>query len=135
MTIWPYVTGGGEVGWRFRVQTQVGGDNTPLTLNSNGNVVIQNNLNVGSSTINGDTFITSSRLVLRGTEPTLYLRDTDNRSGMIHMNSNIMYFLNANGNDSETWAQQNFQGWSLQINMNNNDAILGQGANLIIKVA
>jgi hypothetical protein len=125
LTIWPYVIGGGEVGWRFRVQTQVGGDNTPLTLNSNGNVVIQSNLNVGSLTVNSDTFISSSRLVLRGNNPTLYLRDTDHRSGMIHMNGNIMYFLNASGNDSETWAFQNGQNWALQIDMNNNLATFG----------
>ena len=55
MTIGPYVIGGGEVGWRFRVQSQTGGDYTPLTLNNYGNVVGQNNLNMGSATINGDT--------------------------------------------------------------------------------
>jgi hypothetical protein len=125
LTIYPYVIGSGEIGWRFRTQNQTGGTNTPLTLNNYGNVVVQGNLNMGSATINGDTFITSSRLVLRGTQPTLYLRDTDNRSGMIHMNSSIMYFLNANGNDSETWAQQNGQNWALQLNMNNNDANFG----------
>jgi hypothetical protein len=78
-----------------------------------------------TTSINGDLFITSSRLVLRGIQPTLYLRDTDNRSGMIHMNSNIMYFLNGSGNDTETWTQQNGQNWALQINMNNNDATFG----------
>jgi hypothetical protein len=77
------------------------------------------------TSINNDLFITSSRLVLRGNNPTLYLRDTDHRSGMIHMNSNIMYFLNASGNDSETWTQQNGQNWCLQLNMNNNDATFG----------
>ena len=41
------------------------------------------------------------------------------------MNSNIMYFLNASGNDSETWTQQNGQNWCLQLNMNNNDATFG----------
>jgi hypothetical protein len=118
---------------------------------------------MGSATINGDTFISSSRLVLRGNTPTLYLRDTDHRSGMIHMNGNIMYFLNGSGNDSESWVAQNFQNWALQLNMNNNDATfggqitayfvsvsmtntdylcvqlnygsIGQGANLIMKVA
>jgi hypothetical protein len=84
-------------------------------------LIIDNN----TTSINGDLFITSSRLVLRGTSPTLYLRDTDSRSGMIHMNANVMYFLNANGNDSETWAQQNGQDWCLQLNMNNNEAKFG----------
>jgi hypothetical protein len=83
------------------------------------------NLNVGSATINGDTFITSSRLVLRGTQPTLYLRDTDNRSGMIHMNGNNMYSLNASGNDSETWTQQNGQDWAFRLDMYTNEARFG----------
>jgi hypothetical protein len=117
-----------------------GSGNTNLIFGtSNGNALptermrIENN---GTTSISGDLFITSSRLVLRGTAPTLYLRDTDNRSGMIHMNSNVMYFLNANGNDSETWAQQNGQNWALQIDMNNNTATFGGsisgGSNLFI---
>jgi hypothetical protein len=80
---------------------------------------------MGSATINGDTFITSSRLVLRGNTPTLYLRDTDHRSGMIHMNGDNMYFLNASGNDGETWAQQNGQDWEFRLNMTNTDAVFG----------
>jgi hypothetical protein len=125
MTIWPYGIGGGEVGWRFRVQSQTGGDYTPLTLNKYGNVVIQNNLNVGSLTVNSDTFISSSRLVLRGTSPTLYLRDTDNRSAMIHMNSSLMYFLNGSGNDSETWQSENGQNWALIFDMDFNTTTFG----------
>jgi len=125
LTIYPYVIAGGEVGYKFRTQNMTGGTNTPLTLNNYGNVVVQGNLNMGSATINGDTFITSSRLVLRGTNPTLYLRDTDNRSGMIHMNGNSMYFLNASGNDSETWTQQNGQDWAFRLDMNTNEARFG----------
>jgi hypothetical protein len=84
-------------------------------------LIIDNN----TTSINGDLFITSSRLVLRGTSPTLYLRDTNERSGMIHMNSNVMYFLNGQSADSETWVQQNGQDWCLQLNMNNNEAKFG----------
>jgi hypothetical protein len=72
-----------------------------------------------------DLFVSSSRLVLRGIAPTLYLRDTNERSGMIHMNSSVMYFLNGQSADSETWAQQNGQNWALQLNMNNNEATFG----------
>ena len=36
-----------------------------------------------------------------------------------------MYFLNASGNDSETWAQQNGQDWAFRLNMTNNDAVFG----------
>jgi hypothetical protein len=89
-------------------------------------LIIDNN----TTSINGDLFITSSRLVLRGTSPTLYLRDTNERSGMIHMNSNVMYFLNGQSADSETWVQQNGQDWCLQLNMNNNNANFGGAVNV-----
>jgi hypothetical protein len=106
-----------------------GNGNTTLSFGtSNGNALPTEKLRIennGNTSISGDLFITSSRLVLRGTSPTLYLRDTDQRSGMIHMNSSVMYFLNANGNDSETWLQQNGQDWCLQLNMNNNEAKFG----------
>jgi hypothetical protein len=125
LTIYPYVVGGGQVGWKFRTQSQTGGDKTPITLD-----------NAGIVSLGSDLFVNSNRLVLRGNAPTLYLRDTDNRSGMIHMNSSVMYFLNASGNDSETWAQQNGQNWALQLDMNNNTATFGGsisgGSNLFI---
>ena len=72
--------------------------------------------------VNGNS---GSKFVLRGSSPTLYLRDTDNRTGMIHMNGNVMYFLNGNGTDSETWATQNGQSWALTLDMNNNNAAFG----------
>ena len=36
-----------------------------------------------------------------------------------------MYFLNASGNDSETWEQQNGQDWAFRLNMTNNDTVFG----------
>ena len=79
----------------------------------------------GGLTVGSDLFIESSRLVIRGASPTIYLKDTNERSGMIHMNANVMYFLNASGADSETWLQQNGQDWCLQLNMNTNLATFG----------
>jgi hypothetical protein len=38
LTIYPYVVGGGAVGWKFRTQSLTGGMNTPLTLDHAGNV-------------------------------------------------------------------------------------------------
>jgi hypothetical protein len=114
-------------------------DHTEIAVHDSGNSVhsfmwyyqnaftIGRNMGWGAPNVNiaGNLIVNTSKLVIRGTEPTLYLRDTDNRSGMIHMNSSVMYFLNANGNDSETWAQQNGQNWCLQLNMNNNEATFG----------
>lgn len=65
-----------------------------------------------------------NQLYIRNTSPTIYLRDTDNRSSMIHQNSNIFYVLRGSGNDSVSWAQVNGR-WPLQINLENNDATFG----------
>jgi hypothetical protein len=62
-------------------------------------------------------------LVLRGTSPTVYFRDTDHNSAMIHCNSNILYVLRG-ANDSETWTQVNGV-WPLSINLTNNAATFG----------
>ena len=100
-----------------------GGNSDIANLNSSGYLTIQS-----GATINGDVLISSTvgKLVIRGNAPTLYLRDTDNRSGMIHMNGNIMYFLNADGNDSETWAVQGpYNQWALTINMTSNESAFG----------
>ena len=128
MTIWPYVIGGGEVGWRFRVQTQVGGDNTPLTLNSNGNVVVQSNLNMGSATIRGEAYVQGNKLIINGPYPTIYFRDNDQRQSMIHVNGGQMYFLSGptsgTSGGEDNWTT-NAGDWPLVINMNNNDASFG----------
>jgi hypothetical protein len=83
----------------------------------------------GNLTWDGNSFYVNgnsgTKLVLRGSSPTLYLRDTDNRTGMIHMNGNLMHFLNGSGNDSETWTAQNGQSWALTLDMSNNNAAFG----------
>lgn len=56
--------------------------------------------------------------VINNTSPTIYLQDTDNRAGMIHMNSNIFYILSANGTNSTTWAS-NGSYWPLTIDLTN----------------
>jgi lipopolysaccharide export system protein LptA len=51
----------------------------------------------------------------------MHFKDTNNRSGMIHMNSDRMYFLSGVAN-SETWTQVNSQ-WALYLQMNTNQAV------------
>jgi hypothetical protein len=41
LTIWPYVIGGGQVGWRFRTLSVIGGNNTPLTFTNDGTILFQ----------------------------------------------------------------------------------------------
>jgi len=53
----------------------------------------------------------SDKLVITGQQPTLNLKDTNARSGMIHMNDNRMYFLSGETN-TESWSQVNGQ-WPL----------------------
>ena len=121
-----YFTGGSGSGnhkWYYGGNGGTSYGTVGMTL-SNNNLNVGANITAGSATINGDTFITSSRLVLRGSAPTLYLRDTDEKSGMIHMNGAIMYFLNGSGADSETWSPVNGS-WALTLNMNNNEARFG----------
>jgi hypothetical protein len=64
-----------------------------------------------------------NELVLRGGSPTIYFRDTDSNSAMIHCNSNLLYVLRG-GNDTESWATVNGH-WPLVINLTNNDMTVG----------
>jgi hypothetical protein len=65
-----------------------------------------------------------SNLYIRNADPTIYLRDTDNISTMIHQNSNIFYLLRGDASDDVTWtahaagAANNAAGrWPLEINV------------------
>jgi hypothetical protein len=49
LTIYPYVIGAGQVGWKFRTQSQTGGTNTPLTLNHAGNITMTGNVGIGTT--------------------------------------------------------------------------------------
>lgn len=64
------------------------------------------------------------------TSPTIYLQDTDNRSGMIHMNSNLLYFLNGDANNSTNWAQIGGY-WPLTIDMTNDIFTFGGQASFM----
>ena len=41
LTIWSYVIGSGQVGWRFKTQSQTGGINTPLAFTNDGTIRFQ----------------------------------------------------------------------------------------------
>ncbi len=70
----------------------------PLPTNANFSSVNTSTLNTSTIDSSGRVDIGSANgqskgLVLTGTQPTITLKDTDARSGMIHMNNNRMYFL------------------------------------------
>jgi len=62
-------------------------------------------------------------MVIAGSSPTLYLRDSDERTGMIHMNSNRIYFLSGVAN-SDAWTQINGV-WPLYLETHTNAAVFG----------
>ncbi len=77
---------------------------------TNGNFRIGRNMGNGVANVfmSNELTVEGNKLVITGGSPTLYLRDTDSRTGMIHMNSNIMYFLSGVAN-SDSWTQVNGQ--------------------------
>ena len=70
-------------------------------------------------------------LTIRSNYPTIYFRDTDNRSAMIHVNSNTFHLLRGCGNDGvgggNNWCTTSNGYWPLTINLENNDATFGGG--------
>jgi phage FluMu protein gp41 len=79
LTIYPYVVGSGQVGWKFRSQSQIGGAKTPLTFDNAGNVILGgtisgdgsllttiNAANISSGTINSLRLPTATNSVLGG---------------------------------------------------------------------
>ena len=99
--------------------------------------IFDNGTNVGLGTTSpsrkldviGDIRSTGNNFI-NNTSPTIYLQDSDHRSGMIHMNSNLLYFLSGNGTNSTTWAT-NGALWPLTINMTNDVATFGGEAHFM----
>ena len=82
--------------------------------------------------INSTGFLQSSTTAsqnhyIRNSSPTIYFRDTDQNSAMIHVNSNLFYVLRG-GNDTTSWSQVNGR-WPLEINLTNNDMTTGGSIN------
>lgn len=72
---------------------------------------------IATVAITGNTYLQNS-------SPTLYFQDSDNRSAMIHVNSNYWYILRGNGTNSTSWEQYDGY-WPLQIYLENNSAEFG----------
>jgi hypothetical protein len=74
------------------------------------------------------SFITTSatqpsNVYIRGTSPTLYLRDTDHYTSMLHCNSNIFYVLRGAA-DSTSWAQVGGK-WPMELSLSSNSVTFG----------
>jgi hypothetical protein len=96
-----------------------------INLPVSGNTIINNGSNVGIGTTTPSQKLSIEwNAVIRSMSPTLYLRDTDNRSAMIHNNNNLLYFLRGCGNDSESWCTTG-NDWPLYLNLETNAAMFG----------
>lgn len=66
-------------------------------------------------------------LTLRGSSPTLVLRDTDQATGYIHVNGNLLYVLRAGAEaDFGQWTPINSR-WPFILNLLDNNATFGGG--------
>jgi hypothetical protein len=92
-------------------------------------LTVSGNLGIGTTNptqaldVRGNVYTTGQHF-LQNTSPTIYLQDTDHRSGMIHMNSNLMYFLSGGAVNSTTWAANNSE-WPMTINMTSDAVSVG----------
>ncbi|MDF0540739.1 hypothetical protein PX699_00150 [Sphingobium sp. H39-3-25] len=79
------------------------------------------------STLDGKLSLSGGQMTgtleLRTSSPTVYMRDTDGNSAMLHTNSNFFYVLRG-GSDTNVWTQVNGQ-WPLSINLTSNDINFG----------
>lgn len=107
-----------------------------LSLNSSGDLTATRNIAAsGSISASGNIYGSAglglsggitcgNELIMQGSSPTIYLRDSDHRSSMIHCNSNLLYFLRGSGANSTTWTAT-LGYWPLVINLENNDVTVG----------
>ena len=94
-----------------------------------GLIVSQGNVGIGTAgpgaklDVRGSLY-SSGNYDINNTWPMVYFRDTDHRSAMVHVNSNIFYILRGSGVNSAGWEAYGGY-WPLTINLENNDATFG----------
>ena len=92
---------------------------------------INQNLGTANSPTFADLF-TTGQYQIRNASPTITLRDTDHRTGYIHVNSNIFYVLTGPADSaSGGWSIVANSRWPLEINLSNNNATFGGDVNAI----
>ena len=80
--------------------------------------------------VTGDVYSTGHHII-NNSAPTLYLQDTNHRSAMVHVNSNLFYILRANGTNTTAYDQGVLNGrWPMYIDMaSTNNAYFGGEVN------
>jgi hypothetical protein len=69
----------------------------------------------------GDTM--SGNLTINNDQPTIFLKDSNNRSSMIHCNSNLFYILRGDGNNSATWDSGPNSRHPMVLNLENGNVV------------
>jgi hypothetical protein len=95
-----------------------------LNILANGNVGIATTSPAYKLHVVGSVYA-AGHMYINNSDPTLYLVDTDNRSAMLHVNSNYFYVLNGSGTNAMGWAQQANSRWALMINLDTNYTTFG----------
>jgi len=62
---------------------------------------------------------------MRNSSPTVYFRDTDHRSAMLHVNGERIYFLSGSGVDSNVWATMSNGRWPMYLSTTTGTATFG----------
>ena len=84
----------------------------------------QSNIFPSTGNVGIGTTSPGQALNIKNASPTIALQDTDNRSGFIHQNSDLMYFLSG-GVNANAWGSTNGAYWPLTLNMANDAATFG----------
>ncbi|MGE0635543.1 MAG: tail fiber domain-containing protein [Bacteroidia bacterium] len=137
--------GGGDQAW-IRYYSE-GGENTRLVIGNENDAddeigfyqtgaermtIYNGNVGIGSSgpiqklDVAGAIRSTDYHYI-NNNNPTIIFQDTDQRSGVIHINSNLMYFLSGSGVNGTGWTI-NGSYWPLHLNMTNDEATFGGAA-------
>lgn len=109
--------------------TNVGNDwviDTSMSIKWNGNIWMWTTIPEQKLHVVWNTKVTWNtynqwNIYLNNAAPTTFYQDTDHRSAMIHVNSNLFYILRWCGTNSDTRCQYN-SAWPLYINLENNNA-------------
>ena len=84
----------------------------------------QSNIFPSTGNVGIGTTSPGQALTIKNTLPTIALQDTDNRSGFIHQNGDLMYFLSG-GVNANTYSSPNGSYWPLTLNMASDAATFG----------
>jgi len=105
-------------------------DQILMEIEESGDVGI-GNTNPGAKLDVTGTIRSTGNYTINNGSPTVIFQDTNNRSAMAHVNSNLFYVLSGSGTNATNWTQQANSRWPMTLNMANNNAVFGANVNAI----